>query len=300
MPRNTKTVGNLALAGYEDIFSASTINADGERITRIPLVELHAPEFHPFSVNDDQSMYRLSDSIKKEGVRVPGIARPRADGGYELLCGNRRKRASEIAGIPDMPAIIRSLDDDSAVLVMVDDNLEQRETILPSEKAQAYRMMMEALNHSGVKGECHTYEIMEERTGMKKSQLFRLIRLCDLIVDLIDKVDAKQLSFNPAVELSYLSAIEQTAVANAMALHEVKPSLSQAIRLKKMKQSSGLTIEMIGEILAETKKPQKDEPKGPGRYRRFFPPEYSAKAIDKVITTLLECWQAEQNLNTAH
>ena len=292
MPRKQATIGNIALSGFEEIFSASAGNADGERIAQMPLSDLYPPEYHPFLVVDDDSMTRLVESVREYGVREPGIARTRTGGGYELLCGNRRKRACEIAGIPTMPVIIRELDDDSAVLVMIDSNLEQRDKILPSEKAQAYRMMMEALNHSGVKGENHSYEIMVERTGVKKSQLFRIIRLTELIAALIDKVDANQLAFNPAVELSYLTQKEQTAVDEAMAAHEARPSLSQAVRLKKMSQAGELTAEAIDAVLAEAKKPQNDELTGSARYSSFFPPSYSPKQIDAVIVGLLTNWKA--------
>ena len=291
MPRN-KTVGSLALAGYEDIFNVGMGNADGERIVQMSLSDLHPPEFHPFQVNDDEAMYRLAESVKEYGVREPGLARSRADGGYELLCGNRRKRACELAGLANMPVIIRELNDDLAAIIMVDSNLEQREKILSSEKAWAYKIMMEALNHNGIKGESHSYEIMVERTGIKKSQIFRIIRLTELIVTLLDMVDAKQLAFNPAVELSYLSLTEQTAVAEAMSAHEIKPSLSQAVRLKKMKQDGKLTIEMIDSILSEEKKPPQGESTGSARYRRFFPPSYSPKQIDEVIIELLTDWKA--------
>ena len=159
MPRK-QTNGNLALASFEDIFStAGTVNVDGERVVEMPLEELYPPEFHPFQVNDDNSMNILADSIKQNGVREPGLARTRTDGGYELLCGNRRKRGCELAGLASMPVIIRELDDDSAVIIMVESNLHQREKILPSERAWAYKVMMDALNHNGVKGESHSYEI---------------------------------------------------------------------------------------------------------------------------------------------
>ena len=195
MSRKATTVGNLALAKYDDIFTLSTGNTDGERIVQIPVNDLHPPEFHPFQVNDDDAMLRLAESVKEYGVREPGIARPRTDGGYELICGNRRKRACELAEIAAMPVIIRELDDDLATIIMVDSNLEQREKILLSEKAWAFKVMMEALNHNGVKGESHSYEIMVERTGESKNQIFRIIRLTELIVTLLDKVDANQLAF---------------------------------------------------------------------------------------------------------
>jgi len=291
MSRKPITVGSLALAGYDDIFNAGRVNNGSETVEEIPLAELFPPEFHPFQVNDDEAMTRLTDSVKQYGVREPGLVRPRAEGGYELLCGNRRKRACERAELATMPVIIRELSDDLAVLVMVDSNLEQREKILLSEKAAAYKMMMEALNHNGVKGESHSYEIMMERTGESKNQIFRVIRLTDLILTLADKVDARQLAFNPAVELSYLTPKEQTAVAEAMAAHEVKPSLSQAVRLKKLNQSGKLTLEMIDKMLSEEKKPPQSEPKGSARFRKYFPPDYSQKQMDAVIKELLTDWQ---------
>jgi ParB family chromosome partitioning protein len=291
MPRNPKTIGNLALSNYEDIFGVAVIT-DGERVSLIPLSELHPPEFHPFQVNDDAAMYRLVDSIKEFGVREPGLARPRPDGGYELLCGNRRKRACELALIPKMPVIIRELDDDCATIVMVESNLEKRDRILPSERAWSYKIMMEALNHNGVKGESHSHEILAARTGVKKSQLYRIIRLTELIVALLDKVDANQIAFNPAVELSYLSQKEQSAVAEAISAYEVKPSLSQAIRLKKMSKDGTLTVELIDKIHSEAKKPPKDEPTSSVRFRKYFPPDYTSKQIDEVIVELLKDWKA--------
>ena len=217
MPRN-KTTGNLALAGYDDIFSTAKVH-DGECIVEMPLEELYPPDFHPFQLGDDLAMYRLAENIKQNGVLEPGLVRPRAGGGYELLCGNRRKRGCELAGKLTLPVIVRELDDSRAALVMVDSNLEQREKILPSEKAWAYKVMIDALYHSGVKGESHSYEIMAERTGVKKSQLFRTMRLTELITALADRVDSNQLAFNPAVELSYLSVSEQTTVAEAMSAY---------------------------------------------------------------------------------
>ena len=299
MPHKPSIVGNLALAGYEDIFCLGTGKVDGERIVQIPLTDLHPPEMHPFSVIDDLGMAQLAKSIKAYGIREPGIARPRADGVYELLCGNRRKRACELAKVYSMPVIVRELNDADAILVMIDSNLEQRDKILPSEKAWAYKMKMEALNHKGIKGEMHSVEVLVEQTGESKNQIFRIIRLTELVNTLLDRVDAKKLAFNPAVELSYLTQIEQTAVAAAMDKYENKPSLSQAIRLKKMNQAGELTVDLIDSILAESKKPPPGEPKGSDRYRRFFPPGYSTKDIDNVITSLLKGWQAEQARKTA-
>ena len=324
---------NNALAGYNDLFnstvatsraeptsnpavvqadisSANAItthnnaaDADGERIIEIPLSELHPPEFHPFHVNDDEAMDRLAANIKKHGVRHPGLVRPRRDesgeliGGYELLAGNRRKRACELAEHPTLPVIIREMDNDEAVIAMVDSNLEHRETLLFSEKAWAYKVKMEALNHSGIKGDKHSHEIIMEQTGKSKNQIFRLIRLTELIVGLLDMVDSKQIAFNPAVELSYLSQHEQTAVISSMESHGIKPSLSQAVELKKLKLDGKLTLEMIDEILSASKKP----PKGDGeneikRFRHYFPESYTAQQIDEVINHLLLDWQSKQGV----
>jgi ParB family chromosome partitioning protein len=292
---NVKTMGNLALANSYSKHTGNVVSTIKECIVHIPLNELYPPEFHPFMVNDDEAMINLVESIKHYGVREPGIARPRTDGGYELLCGNRRKRASELNELITMPVILRELNDEQAVIVMVESNLHQREKILPSERAWAYRVMMEALNHNGIKGESHSYELMVERTGIKKSQLFRFIRLSELIAALSDKVDTNQLAFNPAVELSYLSVKEQTEVVEAMKRHEIKPSLSQAVRLKKLKQEGTLTLDMIDKILAEVKKPPSDEATNATKYHKYFPPGYSQRQIDQVIVKLLKSWKAEQS-----
>jgi len=293
MPRRQRTDGNLALAGYDEIFNVNKKIADGECIVQIPLSDLFPPEVHPFQVNDDLAMRRLAKSVKEYGVREPGIARPRNDGGYELLCGNRRKKACEIANLSTMPVIIREMDDHSAIILMVDSNLEQREKLLPSEQAHAYRMMMDALNHNGVKGESLTHEIMEERTGIKKSQLFRIIRLTELIAPLIDKVDANKLAFNPAVELSYLSVKEQNMVLEAMERHEVKPSLSQAVKLKKLCKDGKLAEALIDKMLSEEKKPAEKETTGNMSYREYFPKGYTQKQMDEVIISLLKSWKSK-------
>ena len=287
MPK-TNPLDNINLGKANGLFKSTVKRMDGESIVEIPLNELFAPEFHPFQVNHDESMNRLAENIRQNGVREPGLVRPRIDGGYELLCGNRRKMACEIVGKETMPVIIRELDDDNAVLAMIDSNLEQRDKILPSEKAWAYKMKMEALNHNGVKGDMHSVEILVEQTGESKNQIFRLIRLTELVNALLDRVDTKQLAFNPAVELSYLTQIEQTAVASAMDKYEVKPSLSQAVRLKKLNQSGKLTVELIDTILSEAKKTPISEPKGALRFRKYFPPEYSMKQIEDAIIELLK------------
>jgi len=230
------------------------------------------------------------------GVREPGLARPRAEGGYELIVGNRRKRACELANKLTMPIIIREMDDDNAVIAMVDSNLEQREKILHSEKAWAYRMKLEALNHNGIKGDILSVDILAEQTGESKTQIFRIVRLTELIITLLDKVDSKQLAFNPAVELSYLSQKEQAAVAAAMEEYAVKPSLSQTVRLKQIKKDGTLTVDTINKVLAEAKKPPKGEQNSTLRFRKYFPPEYSQKQMEEVITTLLTEWKNNKAL----
>jgi len=293
MQRN-KIIGNLALTDFDDIFKptlSAVANNQCGKIVEKPLSDLYAPEFHPFNVNDDDAMNRLAESVKQYGIREPGLVRPRADNGFELLCGNRRKRACELAGLEKMPVIICDLDDNNATIVMVESNLHQREKILPSERAWAYRVMMEALHHNGVKGDSHSYETMVERTGVKKSQLFRIIRLTELIIKLLDKVDANQLAFNPAVELSYLSVPEQTAVAEAMDAYDIKPSLSQAKRLRELKKDGKLDLATINAILSEAKQSPKNEPTSPTKYREYFPPDYSTEQMDAVIVKLLTDWK---------
>jgi ParB family chromosome partitioning protein len=283
------------LASYDEIFhiQEDTLSG-GERIAEIPITDLYPPEYHPFLVLDDESMSRLTESVKQYGVREPGLARPRLDGGYELLCGNRRKRACELAGIPTMPVIIREMDDDSAVIAMVDSNLEQRETLLFSEKAWAYRVKLEALNHRGVKSENPgqlSVEVLCEQTGDSKNQIFRIVRLTELVPDLLDKVDVKKLAFTVAVELSYLSRTEQAAVVNAMAEFEIRPSLSQAIQLKKMSQAGDLTTEAIRKLLSKEKKPS-GKLKSEARFRDYFPPGYSPEQMEAIIVRLLSEWKA--------
>ena len=289
--------GNSALVGFDALFTPTVKPpaSDGESIVEITLEELYPPEFHPFHVKDDEAMEELSQSIKQYGFYEPGLARPRAEGGYELIAGNRRKRACEIAELPTMPVIIREMDDANAAIAMVDSNLKQRKTILFSEKAWAYKVKMEALNHSGVKGDKHSHEVLMEQTGDSKNQIFRLIRLTELVIGLLDMVDTKKIAFNPAVELSYLSQVEQTAVISAMENHGIKPSLSQAVQLKKLKMDGSLTVDMIDEILSEAKKPPQDEDdKEISRFRHYFPKDYTAEQIDEVISNLLELWQQEQ------
>jgi ParB family chromosome partitioning protein len=266
----------------------------GDKISEVTLDQLHAPDSHPFQVNNDDAMTALVESVKQYGVREPGLARPHPDGGYELLCGNRRKMACELAGLPTLPVIVRELSDDDAAIAIVDSNLQQREKLLFSEKAWAYRLKMEALNHKGVKGECHSHEILAAQTGESKNQIFRLMRLTELVDALLDKVDAHNIAFNPAVELSYLSYDEQFEVISAMEKYDVKPSLSQAVRFKKLKQGGKLAPGLIDDILAEGKDSPVAEPSMRLRYRKYFPPEYSPQQVEEVIIALLKDWRKTQ------
>ena len=268
--------------------------AKSETITEIPLADLHPPEFHPFHVNDDEAMNSLAENIKQHGVREPGIARPRAEGGYELLVGNRRKRGCEIAKLPTMPIIVRELDDDDATITMVDSNLEHRDRLLPSERAWAYKIKMEALNHKGIKGDKLSAELVAEQYGDSRSQVFRMMRLTNLVIDLLDKVDAGKLAFNPAVELASLSQKEQVEVVNAMEHNEMKPSLSQAVKLRKLKQEGALTKDLIRSVLSEVKAKTPATDKEVIRYRKYFPDDFTATQIDEVILNLLEEYQVKQ------
>lgn len=273
------------------IANTSNTHLTNENIVHIPLDELHPPDFHPFHLKDDEAMNNLVENIKENGVLVPGIVRRRADGGYELVVGNRRKRACELAGLLSMPAIIREMDDDTAAIVMVDTNLEQREKLLPSERAWAYWAKMQALGHKGIKGEKHSVDILVEQTGEKRSQIFRLMRLTELIIELMDKVDTKQLSLSPAVELSHLSKSEQIVVLSAMEDYGIKPSHAQALHLKKLKQANELTNEKIYAILSKNKSYVKSDI-DIKQYRQFFPVGYTLKEMDSVIVELLQNWQS--------
>ena len=265
---------------------------DGERVALISLSELRSPEFHPFQVRDDESMQRLSQNIAKYGVREPAIARPLTEGKFELLSGNRRKRACELVGLKTMPVIVRQMDDDEAAITIADSNLEHRETLLPSEKAWAYRIKLEALYHRGARSDAtgsHSVEILCEQSGESKNQVFRYVRLTELIPGLLDKVDAKQIAFNAAVELSFLTRIEQTIVMDILEQCQTKPSLSQAQHLKKASQSGGLTAEHAESILTKPKQ-KKDSPVVFERFIHFFPKSYTTEQMEKVIITLLSDW----------
>jgi ParB family chromosome partitioning protein len=264
----------------------------GERVSEIPLADLHEPDQHPFLVRDDEAMDLLVESIRQYGVREPGLARPREDGGYELLCGNRRRRACQIIGLPVLPVIIREMNDQAAAIAVVDSNLQQREKLLFSEKAWAYRIKMQALNHNGVKAEQNSVDILTGQTGESRNQLLRLFRLTELVDNILNKVDARKLAFNTGVELSYLTYDEQFFVADVMEKLEIKPSLSQAIHLKQLSRDGKLTSEIIENIISESKKSPVGESTVRLKYRRYFPPEYSQKQVEGGIIGRLVKWRA--------
>ena len=274
-----------------------------EQIIYLPLSELHPFPNHPFKVQDDEQMRKTAESIKRQGVLVPGIVRPRAEGGYEIVSGHRRKHACELAGIETMPVIVRNLDDDAAILVMVDTNL-QREHILPSERAFAYKMMLEALKRQGksldptssqVGMKLQTLDLIGESSGDSRNQVHRFIRLTCLIPPLLQMVDEKKIKFNPAVELSYLTPDEQAQIIPALEKAQTSPSLSQAQRLKKLSQEGNLTQEAMDAIFAEVKKPPLDQSflRNP-RIRRYFPKSYSDEKVADVILRLVERWHQQQ------
>ena len=274
-----------------------------EEIIYLPLNELHPFPHHPFKVQDDERMEKTAESIRQQGVLVPGIVRPRAEGGYEIISGHRRKRACELAGIDTMPVIVRNLNDDDAILVMVDTNL-QREHILPSERAFAYKMKLEALKRQGksidptssqVGMKLQTLDLIGENAGDSRNQVHRFIRLTHLIPPLLQMVDEKKIKFNPAVELSYLTHDEQEQIISSLEQAQTSPSLSQAQRLKKFSQEGKLNREAMDDIFAEVKKPPLDQsflhnPK----IRKYFPKSYSDEKVAEVILRLIESWHKQQ------
>ena len=274
-----------------------------EEIIYLPLNELHPFPHHPFKVQDDERMEKTAESIRQQGVLVPGIVRPRAEGGYEIVSGHRSKRACELAGIDTMPVIVRNLDDDAAILVMVDTNL-QREHILPSERAFAYKMKLEALKRQGksinltssqVGMKLQTLDLIGENAGDSRNQVHRFIRLTYLIPPLLQMVDEKKIKFNPAVELSYLTHDEQEQIISSLEQAQTSPSLSQAQRLKKFSQEGKLTREAMDDIFAEVKKPPSDQSflRNP-KIRKYFPKSYSDEKVADVILHLVERWHQQQ------
>ena len=298
---------NIVLKSVDDIFQTEENRADAqrERVQEIPLDQLKPFKNHPFKVRDDQRMLDTVDSIREYGVLVPAIARPDPEGGYELISGHRRKRGCEMAGLQTMPVIIRDLDDDAAVLVMVDSNI-QREELLPSERAFAYKMKLEALKHQGARSDLTSMQVAQKLSvqkvgddaGVSKDQVRRFIRLTELISELLDMVDERKLAFNPAVEVSYLKRDEQRMLLEAMDAEQTTPSLSQAQRLKKFSQEGRLTEEAMSAIMSEEKKSDMDKVTlRSDTLRRYFPKSYTPKLMEQTIIKLLDVWQKQRQKN---
>lgn len=298
---------NIVLKSADDIFQTEENRADAqrERVQEIPLDQLKPFKNHPFKVRDDQRMLDTVDSIREYGVLVPAIARPDPNGGYELISGHRRKRGCEMAGLQTMPVIIRNLDDDAAVLVMVDSNI-QREELLPSERAFAYKMKLEALKHQGARMDLTSMQVAQKLSvqkvgddaGVSKDQVRRFIRLTELISELLDMVDERKLAFNPAVEVSYLKRDEQRMLLEAMDAEQTTPSLSQAQRLKKFSQEGRLTEEAMSAIMSEEKKSDMDKVTlRSDTLRRYFPKSYTPKQMEQTIIKLLDVWQKQRQKN---
>lgn len=298
---------NIVLKSVDDIFQTEENRADAqrERVQEIPLDQLKPFKNHPFKVRDDHRMLDTVDSIREYGVLVPAIARPDPEGGYELISGHRRKRGCEMAGLQTMPVIIRNLDDDAAVLVMVDSNI-QREELLPSERAFAYKMKLEALKHQGARSDLTSMQVAQKLSvqkvgddaGVSKDQVRRFIRLTELISELLDMVDERKLAFNPAVEVSYLKQDEQRMLLEAMDAEQTTPSLSQAQRLKKFSQEGKLTEEAMSAIMSEEKKSDMDKVTlRSDTLRRYFPKSYTPKQMEQTIIKLLDVWQKQRQKN---
>ena len=299
---------NIVLKSVDDIFQTEENRADAqrERVQEIPLDQLKPFRNHPFKVRDDQRMLDTVDSIREYGVLVPAIARPDPEGGYELISGHRRKRGCEMAGLQTMPVIIRDLDDDAAVLVMVDSNI-QREELLPSERAFAYKMKLEALKHQGARMDLTSCQVgtklradekLAESVNESARTVQRFIRLTELISELLDMVDERKLAFNPAVEVSYLKRDEQRMLLEAMDAEQTTPSLSQAQRLKKFSQEGRLTEEAMSAIMSEEKKGDMDKVTlRSDTLRRYFPKSYTPKQMEQTIIRLLDVWQKQRQKN---
>ena len=301
---------NVKLASVDDLFTTEEnrqeiqAEAKREKVQMIPLSELHPFRNHPFKVKDDEAMANTVDSVRQYGVLVPAIARPLESGGYELVSGHRRHRASELAGLTEMPVIVRDLDDDAATIIMVDSNL-QRETLLPSERAFAYKMKLEAIKHQGLRSDLTSgqlgqkfrcsAELVANQAGDSYKQVQRFIRLTALIPDLLNLVDEKKVAFNPAVELSYLKTEEQVLLLDAMESEQTTPSLSQAQRLKKFSQEGKLSVDLMRAIMSEEKKPEMDKVIfTSAKLRQYFPKSYTPQQMENTILRLLEQWQRKR------
>ena len=305
MPKNSL---NVSLKGADDIFSTEESRQEQQReqVQQIPIGELFPFKDHPFKVLDDESMQRTVESVEQYGVLSPLIARPRPEGGYEIISGHRRQHAAQLAGLDTLPVIVRQMDDDAAVLLMVDSNL-QRETILPSERAFAYKMKLEAMKHQAGRPTQDNYsqvgnnfgalssEEMAEELGTSKNQIFRYIRLTNLIPELLDMVDEKKIAFNPAVELSYLDEAQQQDFLEAMNDTQNAPSLSQAQRLKKLAQEGHFSYDVAFAVMGEEKKDELDKVVIKNdTLRKYFPRSYTPKQMEDTIIKLLDQWQRKQ------
>ncbi len=295
----------MELTSYDEIFSTEESRQDAarEKVMEIPLSELYAFRDHPFKVQDDERMMDTAQSIREYGVLVPAIARPRKDGGYELISGHRRKRGCELAGLETMPVIVRDMDDDAATIVMVDSNI-QRESLLPSERAFAYQMKMEAMKRQGARRDLTSCQVgtklrADEKlavdVGESARTVQRFIRLTRLVPPILDMVDEKKIAFNPAVELSYLKPQEQIELLDAMESEQATPSLSQAQRLKKFSQEGRLSLDVIRAIMSEEKKHDLDRVTiGSDKLQKYFPKSWTPAQMETQIIKLLESWHRKR------
>ena len=292
---------NVSLKGADDIFSTEESRQEQQReqVQQIPIGELFPFKNHPFKVLDDESMQRTVESVEQYGVLSPLIARPRPEGGYEIISGHRRQHAAQLAGLDTLPVIVRNMDDDAAVLLMVDSNL-QRENILPSERAFAYKMKLEALKNQGARSDLTSVQVapklstekIGEEVGMSKDNVKRYIRLTNLVPELLDMVDEKKIAFNPAVELSYLDESQQRDFLEAMNDTQNAPSLSQAQRLKKLAQEGHFSYDVAFAVMGEEKKDELDKVVIKNdTLRKYFPRSYTPKQMEDTIIKLLEQWQ---------
>ena len=301
----SKSSLNVLLKGADDIFSTEESRQEQQReqVQQIPIGELFPFKNHPFKVLDDESMQRTVESVEQYGVLSPLIARPRPEGGYEIIAGHRRHHAAQLAGLDPLPLIVRNMDDDAAVLLMVDSNL-QRESILPSERAFAYKMKLEALKNQGARSDLtssqvgmklQTLDIVGQESGDSRNQVHRFIRLTSLIPELLDMVDEKKIAFNPAVELSYLDEAQQRDFLEAMNDTQNAPSLSQAQRLKKLAQEGHFSYDVAFAVMGEEKKDELDKVVIKNdTLRKYFPRSYTPKQMEDTIIKLLEQWQRKQ------
>ena len=300
-----KSCLSVSLKGADDIFSTEESRQEQQReqVQQIPIGELFPFKDHPFKVLDDESMQRTVESVEQYGVLSPLIARPRPEGGYEIISGHRRQHAAQLAGLDTLPVIVRNMDDDAAVLLMVDSNL-QRENILPSERAFAYKMKLKALKNQGARSDLTSTQLVSklrsnEQLGAENNQsretVRRFIRLTNLVPELLDMVDEKKIAFNPAVELSYLDESQQRDFLEAMNDTQNAPSLSQAQQLKKMAQQGEFSYEEAFDVMGQEKKSEKDTVTIKNEtLRKYFPRSYTPKQMEDTIIKLLEQWQRKQ------